>query len=301
MDSCPLETVQVVAVTLIHLWTGCFVSKYGHLTSVLLGWIVGGTLVNSSTLGMHESAHGLVWGRNRKTLNEITGIIASVPLILPAFFPFRHFHLIHHKNTNVDGKPPVDPDMPTVFEHKLFNSNIVGRWCGMLLQPIAYSLRPTIQYGYNIGAPDVVNGLFNFLVHFSMFYWLGPCYLSYIVSSVLLGLSFHPLAMHFYAEHSGLDEKSTVEAKQPCPTDTWSYYGPWNYFIFFVGYHKEHHDNVGIAGWYLPEFKRKNIAKYCTNEAVYESYNKIFFDLFFKRVDIFRNRNCVLERKCNID
>mmetsp|Transcript_14841 Transcript_14841/g.19577 ORF Transcript_14841/g.19577 Transcript_14841/m.19577 type:complete len:318 (-) Transcript_14841:478-1431(-) len=292
MDSCPIETVQVVLTTVIYVTVGIYCAQFGHWIAILIGWTIGGTCINSATLGMHECAHGLIWGKKNKLLNNITGVVASVPFVMPAFFPFKHFHLIHHANTNVDGEPPADPDMPSHFEQRLFNSNIIGRWIGMFFQQLAYAIRPTLQYEYTPGPPEILNGIFNLVLHYCAYLQAGHlAYATYVLSSIMLGLAFHPCAMHFYAEHSGLDPKAINEAKQDPAIDTWSYYGFWNYFIFNVGYHKEHHDNMQVAGYYLPEFKEKNKDKYDTEDAVYKSYNKILFDLFFKRIDLYRNRN----------
>mmetsp|Transcript_8349 Transcript_8349/g.14326 ORF Transcript_8349/g.14326 Transcript_8349/m.14326 type:complete len:327 (+) Transcript_8349:87-1067(+) len=298
-DSCPIETVQIVLTTVIYLIVGMYAARWGYIAAILLGYAVGGTCINSATLGMHEATHGLVWGKQRKLLNDISGVIASVPFVLPAFFPFKHFHLIHHAHTNVDGEPPADPDMPTHFEQWLFNSSLPGRWVGMFFQQLAYSIRPTIAYKYVPGPLEILNGLFNLAVHYGVWRTSGTsdlAYVAYVLSSIMLGLAFHPCAMHFYAEHSGLDPKAIGEAKggsqaQPLPVDTWSYYGFWNLFIYNVGYHKEHHDNMAVAGYYLPAFREKNRDKYGDSEAVYPSYTKILFDLFFKRVDLYRNRN----------
>lgn len=111
----------------------------------------------------------------------------------------------------------------------------------------------------------------------------GALFGLYSLSGVLLGLSFHPCAMHFYAEHHGVIKEEGLKY------DTWSYYGLCNIFIYNVGYHREHHDHPGVAGIYLPRFKKIMGEKYnSTGEEVYESYVALLFKLMFMKWDLHR-------------
>jgi fatty acid desaturase len=106
---------------------------------------------------MHEASHDLFFGPKYKFLNHLAGMLATVPLVVPGYFPFRKFHLIHHGKTNVGGYPPGDPDLPSETEYKLFNSNIFGRLLCMLIQPLAYSGRPLLFYKYIPTFYDIIN------------------------------------------------------------------------------------------------------------------------------------------------
>lgn len=76
------------------------------------------------------------------------------------------------------------------------------------------------------------------------------------------GMNFHPMAGHFISEHfifpdvrlSFADNVIILSSKfQTDPyQETNSYYGPWNYLTYNVGYHNEHHDFPRIAGSKLP-------------------------------------------------
>ena len=91
--------------------------------------------------------------------------------------------------------------------------------------------------------------------------------------------------MHFYLEHYSPDKKEIeVDA-----IDTWSYYGNWNWLIYNVGYHKEHHDDTKVAGYYLPKFRSDNQEKYKDGVATHDSYVKVMFGLLTKRIDLYRH------------
>lgn len=105
----------------------------------------------------------------------------------------------------------------------------------------------------------IVQGLFDFTLikysgSFQPFFYL-------ILSSFLAG-SLHPCAGHFIAEHyffsktgsgteSIAEQKKGEQAKKQegsdvlkglSPPETYSYYGPLNFFTYNVGLHNEHHD-----------------------------------------------------------
>lgn len=77
----------------------------------------------------------------------------------------------------------------------------------------------------------------------------------YLLLSSFLAGSLHPLAGHFIAEHY-VYESVTPEQKDPknnLPVpETYSYYGPLNWFTYNVGLHNEHHDFPAVPWTRLP-------------------------------------------------
>ena len=95
--------------------------------------------------------------------------------------------------------------------------------------------------------------LFNVVVQLAFDYALvrfaGGRALGYLIMSSFLAGSLHPCAGHFIAEHY-VFEKPNKDAvnpanKIPLP-ETYSYYGPLNFFTYNVGLHNEHHDFPAI-------------------------------------------------------
>lgn len=85
--------------------------------------------------------------------------------------------------------------------------------------------------------------------------------LGYLIMSSFLAGSLHPCAGHFIAEHyvfanAGNQSKPTPhDPKIPLP-ETYSYYGPLNFFTYNVGLHNEHHDFPAIPWTRLRKLNR---------------------------------------------
>lgn len=79
--------------------------------------------------------------------------------------------------------------------------------------------------------------------------------LYYLILSSFLAGSLHPCAGHFIAEHY-IFEKQTAAARDPLTNtvipETFSYYGPLNFFTYNVGLHNEHHDFPAVPWTRLP-------------------------------------------------
>jgi len=119
-------------------------------------------------------------------------------------------------------------------------TNPVLKTVWMISQPLFYALRPLATVGKAPSGLELANFAFQAAFSAGVFYACGstiaaPCYL---VASTLLGMGIHPMAGHFVAEHYTFTKGQ----------ETYSYYGPLNWFSFWVGYHNEHHDFCNYPG-----------------------------------------------------
>ena len=155
---------------------------------------------------------------------------------------FKRYHLEHHQ---YQGDTEKDMDLPTPWEGNFFtNTPLKALW--LLLQPLFYSLRPTIMRPKKPMKLDILNTVVILCTDALIVYYISPWAVFYLVISTLLGMGFHPVAGHFISEHYVFVEGH----------ETYSYYGALNYLCWNVGYHNEHHDFPKVAGWRLPQIKK---------------------------------------------
>jgi sphingolipid delta-4 desaturase len=237
----------VVAMVFVQLLSAYLLREASWFTIFVLAYVWGGTINHSLTLAVHELSHNLGFktptkiGGYKVNLNTYFGMFASLPHAVPTFVTFRKYHLIHHRYQGVD---QVDPDLPTAFEGRHVNSAIV-KFLFLFFQPFVYSFRPMIMFPGDISFDEVVGYAFQLTFDFIFFQFVGAKGLAYLFLGLVLGSGLHPLAAHFIAEHYVWSNKKSQEGE---PIETYSYYGPLNYFTFFVGYHNEHHDFPQITG-----------------------------------------------------
>lgn len=209
------------------------------LVLLLLAYTIGGACNHSLTLAMHEVSHNLAF--RSFFANRVFGLITNAPLGLPAFASFKRYHTDHHKYQGEDG---VDTDVPTSAEGRIFTSPL-SKVLWMFIQPAFYALRPLIVVPKVPHKWEFFNLCFAVTFDFCIYHFFGYKALTYLILGTLLGMGLHPMAGHFVAEHYAF-----VKGQE-----TYSYYGPLNWFSYFVGYHNEHHDFPFIAGFRLPQLR----------------------------------------------
>jgi len=251
----------VLLITAIQLSTAYWIRDKPWWLFAIVGYCVGGTLNHSLQLASHELSHNL--GFATGYYNKMAAICANLVTGVPSAITFGRYHMEHHQYQGVDG---IDTDIPVLAEIKVFH-NTVFKICFLFLQPLFYALRPIFvnpkkQNKWEIGNMVAVFG-FDFLIYST----LGGWALLYMVYGTLIGLGLHPAAGHFIAEHYEF----------VYDYETYSYYGPWNFFNFNVGYHNEHHDFPRIPWSRLPEV-RKLAPEFYNDLPCYTSYLKVMYN-----------------------
>ncbi|CAE7940833.1 degs1, partial [Symbiodinium sp. KB8] len=199
-------------------------------------YTISGTINHSLTLAMHEVSHNIAF--KNLLANKLFGVLTNMPLGIPSFASFRRYHMEHH---TYQGEDRVDTDVPTAFEVAFFN-NTAKKLLWVVLQPAFYALRPLLT---NPKAPtrwEAINFSCQIAFDFAIYHFFGGKALAYLIFGTLLGMGLHPMAGHFIAEHY-----TFIKGQE-----TYSYYGPLNWFSYNVGYHNEHHDFPTIPGSRLP-------------------------------------------------
>jgi len=233
--------LQCVAMVLFQIFMCYMMQDKSWSVLLFFAYVVGGTINHSLSLSLHEISHNLAFGQKHLTANRILGMISNLPLGVAASITFKKYHLDHHKFL---ADTQMDTDLPTKIEVKLFSSPI-GKVLFIMLQPVFYSLRPMIVLPKKVEPLEIVNWIVQLTFDYSIYHFFGFKALAYLLMGTVLGLGLHPISGHFISEHYAFVKNQ----------ETFSYYGPLNYFVFNVGYHNEHHDFPNIPCTRLPQLK----------------------------------------------
>ncbi|XP_063715627.1 sphingolipid delta(4)-desaturase DES1-like [Symsagittifera roscoffensis] len=211
--------------------------------TILLAYVIGGTVNQSLTLAMHENSHNTVFTRNY-LLGRLFGMFITLPIGVPASISFKKYHSEHHQFMGDDVR---DQDIPHPIEAKMFNRTLT-KVLWLVLNPFFYALRPCIAYPKPVTPWEVVSFTVQMCFNYLMLVHVGgPKGLFYLLGGSLLGMGLHPMAGHFISEHYIFFDNGQ---------QTSSYYGPMNYICWNVGYHNEHHDFPWISYRKLPKLKK---------------------------------------------
>ncbi|KAK2739104.1 hypothetical protein FQN57_006670 [Myotisia sp. PD_48] len=230
---------------------------------LLTAYIIGATSNQNLFLAIHEISHNLAF--KSPFANRLLAIFANLPIGIPYSASFRPYHLTHHKSLGVAS---LDTDLPTALE-AVFLDSILGKAFFCTFQILFYAVRPMFVYTPAFTDIHFINIIVQGAFDFALYKFCGsaqPIY--YLILSSFLAGSLHPCAGHFIAEHyffsnveSGGTESLQVlqqQEKNPkaseskasdpslMPPETYSYYGPLNFFTYNVGLHNEHHDFPAI-------------------------------------------------------
>ncbi|KAF4451583.1 hypothetical protein F53441_5439 [Fusarium austroafricanum] len=204
-----------------------------------VAYVFGATANQNLFLAIHEISHNLAFRSAR--LNRLIAIFANLPIGIPYSASFRPYHLTHHKSLGVDG---LDTDLPTAFEAFVLDS-ILGKAFFCTFQIFFYALRPMAVYRIPLTPIHALNVVVQVAFDLALMKFGSINSFLYLLLSSFLAGSLHPLAGHFIAEHYVYEtitpSARDPENKIPVP-ETFSYYGPLNWFTYNVGLHNEHHD-----------------------------------------------------------
>jgi len=177
--------------------------------------------------------------------NDAYAIFVNLPTCIPYAMSFKVYHMEHHRYQGWDG---VDADIPLPGEAAFFRG-IFGKLFFCIFQIPFYAVRPVLVHPLPISARVVVN--YVVILSWVAFLWsVNPNYVLYLITSTFFAGMLHPMAGHFISEHYMRIFHPTSDQ------ETFSYYGPLNFFAWNVGLHNEHHDFPNIPWTRLPLLRK---------------------------------------------
>ena len=240
MGHAPNTKFIALALVILQLLIAFYAQQLGMIAWFLVAYIIGATINHSLFVVIHDLTHSLLF--QSRWANRCFAIIINLPLGIPVAMGFEKYHYLHHRFL---GDMKQDVDIPMLSEATFFNSRI-GKFCWLFLQPFTYTLRPLIKYPLKLTSWELLNIAFQMIFDILLVSTFGWQVLAFLIISTLFGMSLHPMATHFIAEHYVVHEQQ----------ETYSYYGPMNYITFNFGYHVEHHDFPNIPWSKLPRLKK---------------------------------------------
>ncbi|KAK3327093.1 fatty acid desaturase-domain-containing protein [Cercophora scortea] len=246
-----------------------------------VAYVFGATANQNLFLAIHEISHNLAF--RSPLANRLFAIFANLPIAVPYSASFRPYHLTHHKSLGVDG---LDTDLPTAFE-AIFLDSILGKSFFCTFQIFFYALRPMMVYRIPLTWIHALNVAIQVSFDYTLAallpaYFTGHSLLYLLLSSFLAG-SLHPTAGHFIAEHYVYETVTPTAADPangiPIP-ETYSYYGPLNFFTYNVGLHNEHHDFPAVPWTRLPQL-RKLADEFYRDLPYHESWSYVIWRFIF--------------------
>ncbi len=207
-----------------------------------VAWLIGAFANHATYVLIHEATHNLIF--RKRWANHLAAILADLPNAVPAAISFRSYHLKHH---SFQGVYELDADVPSVWEAKVVGTGPAGKALWLLLFPLFQVTRPArLREIAFITRWTLLNWGMVLAVDLSVWYFLGPKALLYLIASIFFSVGLHPLGARWIQEHYLTDD----------PQETYSYYGPLNLLALNVGFHNEHHDFPSIPWNRLPDLKR---------------------------------------------
>jgi sphingolipid delta-4 desaturase len=238
-----------------------------------LAYVVGAWLSHVCWVLIHESTHNLV-ARSR-VANHVGGLLANVPLLLPAYAGFRKFHLLHHRR---QGDYRSDADLPSVVEARRFGRSPLAKALWFLAYPVIQLRRTARLRAHPVLDPLVLgNVAVTVGSGVAVLLLVGPWGLLYLVVSTFASVGLHPLGARWIQEHYVFHP----------PQETYSCYSPANVLQLNVGCHVEHHDLPHVAWHRLPEVRRR-APEFYEGLHAHRSWTRLLLTfLFSRRVSLF--------------
>lgn len=163
------------------------------------------------------------------------------------------------------GVSGLDVDLPTNAEVRFFNTPLL-RLVFMFNNSLFYALRPMIVNPKMMNKSEFLLYILIGTTDYFIYTYMGPAALYYLLLSTFFSMGLHPAAGHAIGEHCEFYSGQ----------ESFDYFGFWNFFNLYLGYHIEHHDFPYIASYHLPKV-RKVAPEFYENLPYHTSYVKLLW------------------------
>lgn len=239
----PSSAIVVVAVVALQLGLAWLLRDQPLWLVVAVAWLVGAVANHTLWVLIHECAHNLAF--KGAAANSWLAILANLPIVFPSAIAFRKYHLLHHA---WQGREDLDADLPSPLEARLVGKSTWRKALWLLLYFVAQLLRVPRLKGISLfDAWYVLNLVVQVAFLAGVVVVAGWTALAYLFFASIFSIGLHPVGARWIQEHY---------LTFPGAQETFSYYGPMNFFALNVGYHNEHHDLMRVPWSRLPALHR---------------------------------------------
>lgn len=239
----PSSALVVAAVVALQLGLAWLLRDQPWWLVLAVAWLVGAVANHTLWVLIHECAHNLVF--EGAAANSWLAILANLPIVFPSAIAFRKYHLLHHA---YQGREDLDADLPSPLEARLVGNSAWRKALWFLLYFAAQLLRvPRLESIRLIDAWYVLNFAVQVAFLAGVVLVAGWTALAYLFLASVFSIGLHPVGARWIQEHY---------LTFPGAQETFSYYGPMNFFALNVGYHNEHHDLMRVPWSRLPALRR---------------------------------------------
>lgn len=243
------SAVVITLAVIIQILLAAWVSTQPWWILLLVAWMMGAVINHAMFVMIHEAAHNLIF--THSSANKFWSIIANFPIVFPAAIGFRKFHLLHHR---YQGDFNQDADLAGPKEAAWVGRSTFKKIIWMLgFLYVEGVVRPNRLK--NIKFMNDRWMLINIIACLGfaavIVYFFNVKGLLYLIVSSAFAIGFHPLGARWIQEHYVVHQNQDGTYQE-----TYSYYGPFNWVMFNVGYHNEHHDLMMVPWNKLPQLKK---------------------------------------------
>jgi sphingolipid delta-4 desaturase len=262
----PLSFLYTAGIVAVQILMAYWLREQAWWLVVLVAYAVGALANHALFVLIHECTHHLIF--QRRLWNNLTSILANLPIVVPSAISFHRYHLKHHA---FQGVYELDADIAHEWEARLVGNSVLGKAMWLFLFPIFQALRPL-----RLKEIDFIDRwiLFNWLVQFSfdIAIWVlfGPKAFCFLLFSLFFSVGLHPLGARWIQRHYMVDDEQ----------ETYSYYGALNKVAFNVGHHNEHHDFPSVPWNNLPKV-RATAREYYDTLVWHKSWTKLLLQFLF--------------------